>query len=176
MMALLAVGMFSLVAGNYLLLETKDRKLKNDFRKRALGSAIATGLILTACALTAAGYAPDFYRSLSQGMVSVGLHLLLELAVVGEIWALWSRRNRLARLLVWLVAGLVWAEWVGAQFPCLIVPDLVFSACAAPPSFLAPLLIALGLGSPLLVVCFVYLFRTFKKQQFSGIFSIKIDE
>ncbi len=69
---------------------------------------------------------------------------------------------RLARAAVVMQATGIVMGWGAAQYPYLIVPDLTIQASAAPLWTLRLLLLALGLGTVLLVPSLLVLFRTFK--------------
>ena len=64
------------------------------------------------------------------------------MAAVAAIWALWSRRFRLARVAAAAQVSLILWGWALAQYPYLVPPDLTIRAAAAPRITLV--LIALG--------------------------------
>jgi cytochrome d ubiquinol oxidase subunit II len=59
------------------------------------------------------------------------------------------------------VSCILWG-WAWAQFPYIVPPTLTIGAAAAPPVTLRLVLIALGVGSLLLLPSLWYLFRVFK--------------
>ena len=54
--------------------------------------------------------------------------------------------------------------WGLAQYPYLVLPGVELHAAAAPDKTLRLLLYVLGLGGPVLLPSFVYLFRVFKSR------------
>jgi cytochrome d ubiquinol oxidase subunit II len=163
----LAIGGFALVlfaflAAVYLTLETDDPELREDFRRRALGAAVALGAMALVSYLLAEGGAPRIRYGLSWQWWSLPFHGLTGLAAVGAITALWRRRYPLARVLAIVQATLILWGWGLAQFPYLVLPDLTVVNTAAPPQVLRLLLVLTGLGMVVLVPSLWLLYRIFK--------------
>ena len=89
-------------------------------------------------------------------------HLATGAAAVAVLAALWWRRYHLARVAVGAQVSLIIWGWALAQYPFLIPPDLTVDGAAAPEVTLRLVLIALGLGTAILLPSLVYLFRVFK--------------
>src|SRR5262249_34571814 len=125
----LAVGLFALalcalLAATYLCAETTDPALREDFRRRALGAAVAVGArALLACARGGRG-ASWVRAALAARVWSWPFHVLTGAVAVTAIAALATRRFRLARAAVAAQTALILFGWVLAQFPYLIVPDV----------------------------------------------------
>lgn len=162
-----SVGLFTLVvfafvAAVYLPLETDQPELQEDFRRRALGAGVA--LFVTAMTTLALAWreAPLVWRGVVTSDRALPLHLLTGLAAVLALWALWSRRYRVARTAAAVqVSCLLWG-WALAQFPYLLPPTLDIQGAAAPAITLQLTLGALGLGALVLFPSLFYLFRVFK--------------
>jgi cytochrome d ubiquinol oxidase subunit II len=161
----LTLALFAFLAAVYLSLEAETTKLKEDFRRRALGAAAAVGAtaLLSFC-LSGEG-APLIRAGLAKAWWSVPFQLFTGAVAVGAIAALWLRRYRIARVLAILQVTLIIAGWGLAQFPYLVEPDLTLSNSSAPASVLKALLIALGAGTVLLFPSLWYLYRIFKREQ-----------
>jgi cytochrome d ubiquinol oxidase subunit II len=162
-----AVGIFTLtlfafLAAVYLTLETDDSDLCEDFRRRALVSAVAVGLMALVVFLLSGTGSPLIRQGLSASWWTWPLQILTGLLAVGAISALWVRKFRMARAFaVGQVTLILWG-WAFAQFPYLVVPDITIFNAAAPHATLRLLFAALVVGALLLFPSFYYLFRVFK--------------
>jgi cytochrome d ubiquinol oxidase subunit II len=159
---LLTLALFAFLAAVYLTLETEDPGLREDFRRRALGSGVLVGALALASLGLAQSGAPLVYAALTGRAWSPGFHVLTGACAVAALAALWTRRFGAARALAVLQATLVLSGWALAQHPYLLPPRLTFAAAAAPRQVLELVLVALGGGALLLVPSLLYLFRVFK--------------
>jgi cytochrome d ubiquinol oxidase subunit II len=161
---LLTLVLFAFLAAVYLTLETSDRALQEDFRRRALwAGAAAFGAAALALALAYRG-APLGWGELLGAPWAAALHLVTALAAVAALAALWKRRWRLAQAAaVVQVSCIVWG-WGLAQHPFVLPPDLSYRDAAAPPVTLALVLVALAAGTLVLFPSLYYLFRIFKRR------------
>ncbi|HEU5169098.1 MAG TPA: cytochrome d ubiquinol oxidase subunit II [Gemmatimonadales bacterium] len=159
---LLTVVLFAFLAAVYLTLEADDDALREDFRRRALGAGVAAfGAAALALAL-ASGGAPLVWRELLGAWWALPLHLATGAAAIAALYALWTRRWRLARAAaVTQVSCILWG-WGLAQYPYLLPPHLTLADAAAPAVTLRLVLGALVLGAFVLVPSLYYLFRVFK--------------
>ena len=156
------LALFAFLAAVYLTLETGDRELRDDFRRRALLAAVAVGaMALVSFVLSGTG-APSIRRGLAREWWSIPFHAVTGLAAIGAIAALWLRRFGLARVLAMAQVTLILWGWGLAQFPYLVEPDLTFESAAAPDSVLRPMVGALAAGVVLLGPSLAYLYRVFK--------------
>jgi cytochrome bd ubiquinol oxidase subunit II len=151
-----ALALFAFLAAVYLTLETNDRALQEDFRRRALALVVfwlaGTGAPRVRAGLTAAWYA-------------VALHLLTAVFASGALYSLWTRRYAWARVCaVGQVTLILWG-WAASQYPYLVEPHITIASAAAPRLPLALLLGALAAGALFLFPSFFYLFRVFKQQR-----------
>ena len=162
-----AIGFFALtlcalLAAVYLTLETEDIELQEDFRRRALISAVGVGAMAGLSFILSAEGAPAIRRGLGSASWSIPFHILTGAMALWAIWTIWKRQFRLARVVVPIQVTLIVFGWGLAQYPYLVTPDLTFSNTAAPDTVLRPLLIVLIAGGVLLVPAFWYLYAVFK--------------
>ncbi len=159
---LLALVLFAFLAAVFLTLETHDRDLCDDFRRRALGAGVAvffaSGLVL----LLARREAPLVLEGLVASAWAVPLHLATGATAIAVLGALWYRRFRLARIAAGLQVTLIFWGWPLAQYPLLLPPDLSVARAAAPEATLRLVLIILGAGAIVLLPSLWYLFQIFK--------------
>lgn len=159
---LLALALFAFLAAVYLTLETRDRDLADDFRRRALGSGIAVFFASALVLLLSHRGAPLVRTGLMASPWALPLHALTAVAAIGVLVALWFRRYRLARLGVGLQVSLIFWGWPLAQYPFLLPPNYTIANAAAPDTTLRLTLIALGVGAVVLLPSLWYLFQVFK--------------
>lgn len=160
---LYALVMFAFLAAVYLTVEAGDEDLREDFRRRALGSGILLGVLAAAVLAVAGLRVPELLEDLTRTPWSWALHTLTAAAALATLFALWRRQYRLARTGVVLQVSLIIWGWAFSQYPHLIKPDLTFQEAAAPAITLKLLLGALAAGVVVLVPSFLYLFRVFGK-------------
>jgi cytochrome d ubiquinol oxidase subunit II len=163
----LAVGLFALalcalLAATYLTVETTDAALREDFRRRALGAAVAVGVAALLAFVLAGHGAPRVREALAARRWSWPFHALTGAAAITTIAALATRRFRLARAAVAAQTVLILLGWALAQYPYLVVPDVTVAAAAASPRTQRLLLIILAAGLPVLLPSLWLLFRVFK--------------
>jgi cytochrome bd ubiquinol oxidase subunit II len=159
---LLALALFAFLAAVFLTLESRDRELCEDFRRRALGAAVvvflASGLVL----ILSNEAAPLVRAGLMRSPWALPLHLATGVAAIAVLAALWFRRYRLARLAAGLQVSLIFWGWALAQYPFLLPPTFSIANTAAPNPTLRLTLIILGLGGMVLLPSLWYLFQVFK--------------
>jgi cytochrome d ubiquinol oxidase subunit II len=158
----LTLVLFTFLAAVYLTLESNDRDLQEDFRRRGLAAGvIAFGAAALVLAL-AQGEAPQVWQQLLGAPWAIVLHLATAIAAVSALWALWTRQWRLARAAaVAQVSCIVWG-WGLAQYPYLLPPDLSYRDAAAAAVTLKLVLLVLAAGTLVLIPSLYYLFRIFK--------------
>jgi cytochrome d ubiquinol oxidase subunit II len=161
LLGLLVLALFAYLAAVYLTNETADAALQDDFRLRALISALVVGVLAFATLIVARNGAPRLFVGLSQYWWAWLGQLATGLAAIIAILALWQRRYPLARTAAIVQVTLMIVGWGVAQYPFIVPPDLTFSGTAAPDSVLRPLLITLIIGGLLILPAFLYLYRTF---------------
>jgi cytochrome bd ubiquinol oxidase subunit II len=160
-----AVAICAYLAATYLVVETEGTPLQADFRRRAIGAALASGVLGLAALMLAPALAP----SLAHGLTGRGLPLLILALVNGPValWAVWRSRPRTARIAV--VAQVVFVLWAWAlgQWPYLLPPNVTIDAAAAPAGTLNALLVVIAIGTALLLPSLWLLFRVFKTKDSS---------
>jgi cytochrome d ubiquinol oxidase subunit II len=166
---LYCLGMFAFLAAVYLTLEAEEEDLREDFRRRALGSGILLGVLAAAVLVAAGSRAPKLLADLTRTPWSWALHALTATVAIWTLLSLWRRRYARARIGAVLQVSLILWGWAISQYPRLVEPDLTLWSAAAPPITLKLLLGALAAGVVLLVPSFLYLFRVFGKVRRSPI-------
>lgn len=164
----LTLASFSYLAAVYLLHETEDRDLREDFRRRALGAAVLVALLSVLVPAVAEKGAPGFYRSLTGSGWSAGILALNAAAALGAGVSLVLSAHTVARLLAAAQVSLLLLGWGLAQFPFLVRPSLTVFTAASSPATLRLLLLALAAGGVLLFPAVFLLFRVFKKEALFG--------
>jgi cytochrome d ubiquinol oxidase subunit II len=157
----LALVLFAFLAAVYLTVEAPTAELREDFRRRALGSALAVFVAAAGVLLLARFTAPLVGHALTTSPWAIPLHAATGLAAVGAIAALWHRRFRLARVAAAAQVTLILWGWALAQYPYLVPPDLSIRAAAAPARTLELTILALAIGAAVLFPSLAYLFRLF---------------
>jgi cytochrome d ubiquinol oxidase subunit II len=163
----LAVGLFTLaccafLAAVYLTVEAVDPRMRDDFRRRAIGAGVAVFLTAAASLLVGRGGAPRVSEALLSAPWALELHLMTGTAAVTAFGALLTRRYRVARVAAALQVSLILWGWALAQYPYLLPPSLTIDAAAAPAATLRLLVGTLAAGALLLFPSLGYLFWIFK--------------
>ena len=156
------LALFAQLAAVYLTVETHDRELQDDFRKRAVIAQAVTLASAFAALLLARRDAPAVSEGLLRGWHAIPLLAAVAVAAAHTAWSLRHRRFRAARIGAAAQASLILWGWPLAQFPYLLPPDLTIADAAAPATTLRLVLIALGVGALVLFPSLAYLFRVFK--------------
>ncbi len=159
-----ALALFAFLAAVYLTVESRERKLQEDFRMRAIVSGVAVGLLALTVFMLAKTGAPTVRAGISRSWWALGLHVLTAIFAIGAFVTLWTRRYLVARVCAAGQVTLILLGWAFAQFPHLVEPDLTISSAAAPQITLELLLGALAAGAILLFPSYYCLFRIFKAE------------
>lgn len=162
---LFALSLFALLAAVYLTMETENPELQEDFRRRALATALLVGLLAFTELFWARSQAPQVWRGLTAAGWSMPLHALTALFAIATFGALWTRRFPIARVTAAAQTTLILWGWAAAQFPYLVPPDLSLTTAAAPPQTLQLVLISVATGALFLFPSLYYLHRVFKGGQ-----------
>lgn len=163
-----AIGLFTLalycyLAAVYLIFETPDDDLREDFRIRAIWSARAVIALAFVVPVMAGTSAPDFQDSLLEGRWSASVLLMAATGALGAYVSLHFRTFWLARVCAVVQVSFIVLGWGLAQFPYLVRPD-VTTASSASFDTIRVLLIALAAGAAVLFPCVAALFILFKKE------------
>ena len=158
-----ALACFAYLAAVYLTLESDDRALQDDFRRRG----IAAGIVVMVTGIVALALSRGVAPSLAQGLLGAPwaspLHLLTALAALGGLAALWFRRWRWARIAAASEVSLILWGWAFGQYPYLVPPEFSIDGSAAPRVTLELALGALVAGGLVLFPSLYYLFKVFKQ-------------
>ncbi|MEA2719011.1 MAG: cytochrome bd ubiquinol oxidase subunit [Candidatus Eremiobacteraeota bacterium] len=168
----LSVGLFAVtlcaqVAAVFLLRETNDSALREDFRRRAIRATLAVWIAGIIPALLARGAEPSFYAALTGPAARIAIAAALLLGVV--VMLLVARhRDGLARVAVGAEVLAVLGGWFGAQFPALVPGRWTLESAASSPAMLEAFLIAAACGAVVLIPSLVLLFAVFKRGAGAG--------
>jgi cytochrome bd ubiquinol oxidase subunit II len=158
----MALAIFAYLAAVYATVQAPtDSAVAEDFRQRAIGSALAVGIIAGIVLLLSRHNAPVIWQGLTQRPWSWVLILATTLLAVGALYALWTRRYELARFCAAGQVVMILCGWGAAQFPYLIVPTLTIQQAASDPRTLQLLVGALIFGTVVLIPSFGYLYSLF---------------
>jgi cytochrome d ubiquinol oxidase subunit II len=159
---LLTLALFAFLAAVYLTVEAPDDALREEFRSRALATAVVVFVLAFALLALAPAGAPRMHTGLIASPWAIPFQIATAIAAVAALWALWTRRFRLARIAAAAQVTLILWGWAVAQYPFLVPPPLTIRGAAAPERTLELLLWALALGAAVLFPSLAYLFRIFK--------------
>lgn len=159
---LFALALFAYLAAVYLTVETEDRALQDDFRKRALITAVVVGALAFTALMLSTSHAPLTSQGMMYSEWSMPLQVVTGALALGAIASLYWRRYYLSRFLAAAQVTMILAGWAIAQFPYLVPPDIRLTDAAAPPAVLEILLWSVLAGSVILVPSLIYLIRLFK--------------
>jgi cytochrome d ubiquinol oxidase subunit II len=165
---LLTLTLFAFLAAVFLTLESSDRELGEDFRRRALVTGVALFFVSGLVLLLSPESAPLVRGGLMDSPWALPLHLLTAAAAITVLAALWFRRYRLARVAAGLQVSLIFWGWAMAQYPFLLPPTLTIRNTAASASTLRLTLIVLAAGGLILLPSLWYLFQVFKTSPADG--------
>lgn len=157
----LGLALFAMLAALTLFLQTRDKVLREDFRRRAFGAVIvANGCAMVALALSR-HHAPLIWRGLTgtvAGWTLIGLESML---VILTLFCLLRREAGGARHIGMAAVVVLLIGWAYAQYPFLLVPDVSIYNSAAPDWSLR-YLVAVLLLAGILFPSLYYVYRLFK--------------
>ncbi len=159
---ILALALFAFLAAVYLTVEADDEQLREDFRVRALWSALVVFVVAFAVLVIALATDTHVGPGLTRSVWAIPFHVATGVAALWAIWALWAHRFRMARVAAAAQVTLILWGWVLGQYPYLVPPTETISTAAAPARTLNLTLWALALGAMVLFPSLAYLFRIFK--------------
>lgn len=160
-----ALSLFAFLAAVYLLRETSDRALLDDFRVRALAAQGAVVLFAIVAAVAArTGAYVEFNARLLQSWWSWLFFAAAILVAALTTTLVVTRRYRWARVCAGAQVAIIVAGWGFAQQPYLIAPDVTIDLASAPAVTHRLLLAVLGGGSVILLPSLYALYRVFKRE------------
>ena len=159
----MTLALFAFLAAVFLTMESRDRELCEDFRRRAIGAGVAV-FVTSALALLLAigGDAPLMLQGLLGSGWALPLHVLTGTAAIGAFTAVWLRRYAVARIAASAQVSLIVWGWALAQYPYLLPPGFVIREVASPTATLRLVAWTLAVGALVLLPSLWYLFRVFK--------------
>lgn len=166
---LFVTALFAWLAAVYLTLEVSSDDpdadlLRDDFRRRAIAAGLVAGLLSIAVIALASAEAPRLFARLTSEAPFVVVQLVAAALGAGALYSLHRRALPRARVLVIAQVGLVVAGLGLAQWPLVIAPDVTFAAALAPEGVVVPMLIALAIGVPPLLLALAWLYRVFRRR------------
>ena len=164
----LALASFAFLAAVYLILETEDPGLREEFRRDSFRSAAALVFLSGVTMASAAVDAREFFRALTGSPWSIPIVAAEVAAAAGGIVSLALRRYPFARACAAAQVSLLLIGWGMAQSPYLVRPDIPVFSAAASSGTLRLLLGALAAGAVLLFPAIFLLLRVFKWEAISG--------
>jgi len=159
-----AVCLSAFVAAAFMVPRTEG-PLREDFRRRAIIASLALGVATTVAIPIAAWDAASFFEQLD-GRFVIETMVATALFGLGTLFALWRGYSRIIPALAGITAAGVIVAWAFAQQPYLINPGLTIEEAAAPSTTVKSFLIALPIGSLILVPSLVLLYVTFSREVF----------
>jgi cytochrome d ubiquinol oxidase subunit II len=153
-----ALALFGFLAAVYLTVEAHDDEERAAFRRRALISGAAVGVLATIVLRLST---PDVRDALLGSAWAVPLHVGTAASAVAAFACLWLGRFRLARVAAASQVTLILWGWALTQYPYAIRPHLTLADAAAPDNVMVLLLQVLGVGAVVLIPALLYLFGIF---------------
>ncbi|HYZ55008.1 MAG TPA: cytochrome d ubiquinol oxidase subunit II [Streptosporangiaceae bacterium] len=164
-------GVFAVAAGMYLaaVYLTADARragepeLAAEFRRRALASGVATGVLAVAGIAVTRADAPQLYAGLSGR--ALPLVAVSGAAGVASLGLMAMRRFVLVRITAGLaVAAVLWG-WGAAQYPHVLLPGMTVAQAAASAATLQATTISVGAGIVILIPSLAWLFLLFQRER-----------
>ena len=135
--------------------------LAEQFRLRALGTAVVTGAVGIAGLFVLRSDAPELFDGLTGQALPVVLVSVL--AGVTAIGLLAGRRYAPARVASGLAVAAILVGWALAQYPYVLVPELTIEEAARGRATMTAMLVALVAGAVVLVPALGYLYVLFQR-------------
>jgi cytochrome d ubiquinol oxidase subunit II len=158
------VTMFAYLSATYAAHEARDFELAEDFRMRAIGAALSTGMIAGVVLLLSIHGAPAIWHGLTDRVWTRVLFWITAIIGLVALYALKMTNYRFARFCTAGEVTLILWGWAFAQFPYIVVPTLTIYNSSAAPITIELLAVALLAGSFLLLPSYKYLLEVFKSR------------
>ena len=162
-----AVALCAQTAAVFLLRESDDRALRDDFRRRAVRATFAVWMLGLVPALLAWSWEPAVFAALSAPVARVTIAVAMLLGIV-VIVLVAKHRDTLARAAVGAQVVAVLAGWFGAQAPSLVPGRWTYAQSAASPEMLQAFLAISAGGAVVLIPSLLLLFAVFKRRPATG--------
>ncbi|MHB8483416.1 MAG: cytochrome d ubiquinol oxidase subunit II [Nitrospiria bacterium] len=156
------LGVSAFLAATYLILEAEDQPdLQSDFRRRAVWSGLMLIPIGVVVFFISKRGAPELFQGLTSrwGPVLLGS---MSLFAITALAALLLRCFTVSRIAAIGQVTLILVFWSVAQYPHLVMPDVTLLNARASEGTLRLLVMALGVGTFVLIPSLIFLFYIFK--------------
>jgi cytochrome bd ubiquinol oxidase subunit II len=165
--AAFAIALCAQVAAVFLTIDVADRRLVQDFRRRAFVATFAVALAGAVALGVARAMEPALFAELVswRSLTSVAVAMLLGIALLG---ALAARRYAVARITVACEIVAILTAWFGAQSPYLIEGRYTYAQAASSDAVLEAFVIATAIGALFLVPSLFLLLSVFKRAPMRG--------
>ncbi len=162
----LAVGACAYLAAVYLCADarrTGDDDLAEQFRSRAIVTAVAVGVIALAGIAVLRADAPRLFHGLTHRALS--LMLLSAFAGLVSLLLLFRRRYSVARVTSALAVGAVLWGWGVGQYPYLLEPSFSVDEAAASNAALRPLVVVMVVAAAIVGPSLALLIAMFQRPE-----------
>jgi cytochrome d ubiquinol oxidase subunit II len=156
-----AVALCAQIAAVFLVRETPDRALRDDFRRRAVRATAAVWIAGLIPVLLARETQPELFAALLGPAARAAIVTAMLLGLVVMLLVA-KHRDTLARVAVGAEVPAVLAGWFGAQSPNLIPHRWTYASAAASPAMLHAFLVVAAGGAVILIPSLLLLLYTFK--------------
>jgi cytochrome d ubiquinol oxidase subunit II len=156
------LALFATLAATYLCAESEDPALSDDFRRRAIGAEVVTGLLAGLVPWRASIEAPQLYGMLMESSWTWLVQAATAASAVTTMLLLWVREVKMARYTCAIQAALVVAGWGLAMDRHFVLPDVSVEYSIGFAPVLPAFAVAFGGGALLLIPAFWFLLRVFK--------------
>ena len=156
-----AVALCAQIAAVFLVRETSDRALRDDFRRRAVRATVAVWIAGLIPVFAAHQSDPALFAALLAPGARVAIAVAMVLGVIVMLLVA-NHRDTPARVAVGAEALAVLGGWFGAQAPSLIPGRWTYASAAASPAMLHAFLVAAAIGALFLIPSLALLFAIFK--------------
>ncbi len=157
---LIGIGICAFVTAVFMTMRTRG-ELNEDFRRRALVTALVLGVLTTMEIPIAYLDAPHFYARL---VSSWAIILVIAAVACGTsvLTLLWARHYLAAEIMAGAAISATMGGYGAALYPYLIYGQLTIAEAAAPQSMLRAMLISLPIASLILIPSLWFLYWTFR--------------
>ncbi len=166
MTGLIGLSLSAFLAAAYMVPRTEGA-LRADFRRRAIAASVAVGVVTTLTIPVARQDADLFYERLSNADV-VGAIAVTAALGLATLAVLARGGVRPTPFLAAITAGGVITAWALAQRPDLVIGQLTLDQAAAAHMTVKSFVIALPIGSLILVPSLILLYGVFSRDVYRG--------
>jgi len=160
--AFFAVGVCAYLSAVYFTREAElvdDPDLTTLWRRRAMGTGVAMGILAASGLVLVAVEAPSLWEELSAGWVVIAGSAV---AGTSSLWLLYRRRFTTATIAAAGAVVSVMAGWMLAQHPYLLPPTVTIDSAKGPDAAIWASVMTAGVGAVMLIPALGYLFYLFK--------------